>query len=180
MSAKDLLLAAVAHEGLTPVPIPEVQALDGKVYVRIMTAGERQLYAESALKARDAGSFIADYEIVAICACEADGTPMFHERQPDGRLNIRSEDVARLLNVDGRAIAAIAGAAMQASGLDAGAAERAKKNSESPPNDASSSDSPPDSGEVSENSSTLSTRPNSSNGTSSTSKSRGAMTSTPG
>lgn len=176
MSAKDLLLSAVAHEGLIPVGIPEVPTLDGKVYVRIMTAGERQLYAESALRARNAGVFISDYEIVAICACEEDGTPMFHERQADGRLKVRSEDVAKLLNVDGRAVAAIARTAMEASGLDAGAPERAKKNSSSPPSDDSSSDSPPGSEEASENSSPPSMRASSSNGTSSTSKSRGATT----
>lgn len=176
MSAKDLLLSAVSHEGLKPVPIPEVPALDGKVYVRIMTAAERQLYAESALGARDAGTFIADYEIVAICACEADGAPMFHERQPDGRLKVRAEDVSRLLNVDGRAVAAIARAAMEASGLDAGASDRAKKNSSVPQSEDSSSDSPSDSAEASGNSSPLSTRASLSNGTSSTSKSRGATT----
>jgi hypothetical protein len=176
MSAKDLLLSAVTHEGLTPVEIPEIPALDGKVYVRIMTSAERQLYAESALKARDAGTFIADYEIVAICACEADGTPMFHERQPDGRLNVRAEDVAKLLNVDGRAVAAIARKAMEASGLDAGAPERTKKNSLSPLNDDSSSDSPDISNEASGNSLPPSMRANSSNGMSSTSKSRGATT----
>jgi hypothetical protein len=141
MSGRDLLLAAVSTASVTPVPIPELPALDGNIFVRVMTAGERQLYAETAVKAQQSGVFVSDFEIVAVCACEADGTPMFHTREANGRLHINSDAIARLVNVDGRAIAAIARKALEVSGLDLGAADRAKKDSASSQSDASSSDS---------------------------------------
>lgn len=137
MSAKDLLLEAVSFEGITPVEIKEVPKLDGKIYVRVMTAGERQLYAEAAVQAQAAGSFVSDYEIVAICACEADGTPMFHQRV-DGRIKINSEDVAKLVNVNGVAVAAIARKALEISGMLPDSGEKAKKDSASSQTDASS------------------------------------------
>lgn len=150
MSAKDLLLAAVGYKNVTPVSIPVLPELDGKICVRVMTAGERQLYAETQIKASQSGVFISDFEIVALCACEADGTPMFHTREESGRLSIKSEDVARLVNVDGRAISAIAKKALEVSGLELEALNKAKKDSASSQSDASSSDSPPSTDEASE------------------------------
>lgn len=141
MSAKDLLLAAVATQDLTPVPIPQVPHLDGKIYVRVLNAGERHLYGAVAIDARSENQFISDYEIVAICACEPDGTPMFHSRDDGGRITINPEDVDRLRLVDGRAIHAIAKKAIEVSGMDTGAAEDAKKNSATTPTSESSSDS---------------------------------------
>lgn len=142
MSAKDLLLAAVAYESVTPVTIAEVPKLDGKVFVRVLTAGERQLFVEAQIQAREQGSMVSDYEVAAICACEADGTPMFHSRQSDGHLKISSEDLAKLVNVDGRAVHAIARKGLEVSGLTVGSDEEAKKNSPATLNGASSSDSP--------------------------------------
>jgi hypothetical protein len=153
MTGKDLLLeAASSPENITAVPIPEIPRLDGKIFVRVLTAGERHLYAEAGIKAQTSGGFISDYEIVAISACESDGTPMFHKRDAEGRLKVNSEDIAKLINVDGRAISAIAKKALEVSGLDFGATDRAKKDSASGPSDASSSDSPPSSDEASKNS----------------------------
>lgn len=142
MSGKDLLLAAAAFDNVTPVAIPEVPKLDGKIFVRVLTAGERQLFVEAQLQAREQGTLISDYEIVAICACEADGTPMFHNREANGQLKIRTEDLAKLVNVDGRAVAAIAVKGLEVSGITAKADEEAKKNSSVLLNGASSSDSP--------------------------------------
>lgn len=139
MSGKDLLLSAVAHQNLTPVPIPEVPALDGKIFVRVMNAGERHLYFSVALDARGQGQMISDYEVVAICACEADGTPMFHTRDKDGRISIDADDVNRLRQVDGRAIHAIAEKALDVSGMKLEATADAKKNSQTTPSDDSSS-----------------------------------------
>lgn len=141
MSAKDRLLAAVAFSKVTPVAIPEVPELDGLVYVRVLTAGERQLYGEVAVQAREAGGFISDYEIAAICACESDGKPMFHTRDADGRLDISKDDLAKLVNVDGRAVSAIAAKALEVSGLTDKAEEAVKKSSAASLNGASSSDS---------------------------------------
>jgi len=142
MSARDLLLAACAYNKITPVPIPEIPELDGKIFVRVLTAGERQLWGEIGVQAREAGSFISDYEIVAICACEADGAPMFHSRDDNGRLIIRSDDMKELVKVDGRAVSAIAAKALEVSGLTQASDEEAKKNSSASLNGASSSDSP--------------------------------------
>lgn len=141
MSAKDLLLAAVAFDSITPVDIPEVPKLDKKIFVRVLTAGERQLFVEAQIQAREQGTMISEYEITAICACEADGKPLFHVRQPDGHLKINTEDLANLVNVDGRAVSAIARKGLEVSGLSAGAEEAAKKNSTALLNGASSSDS---------------------------------------
>jgi len=141
MTAKDLLLAAVSFENVTPVSIPEIPKLDGQICVRVLTAGERQLFAETAGKAQVSGAIVSDFEIVAICACFADGTPMFHTREANGRLKVNADDIAKLVNVDGRAIAAIARKALEVSGLDLGAVDRAKKDSASDPSGASSSDS---------------------------------------
>lgn len=161
MSAKDLLLATVVtQECLQPVALPEFPALDGKVFVRVLTAGERQLWSQTALQARDAGGFISDYELVAIAACEADGTPMFHRRQADGRIRIDSADIAKLLEVNGKVTAAIARKAMEVSGLDSGASERAKKDSATDLNGDSSSDSQLSSVAASNGSSETSTLPN--------------------
>ena len=46
--------------------IPALPELDGQIYVRVMTAGERQLYAETAIKASQSGVFVSDFEIVAV------------------------------------------------------------------------------------------------------------------
>lgn len=141
MSAKDLLLEAVAFGDVTPVPIPDVPKLDGKIFVRVLTAGERQLFVEAQLQAREQGTLISDYEITAICACEADGSPMFHSREANGQLKILKDDLARLVNVDGRAVSAIAAKGLEVSGLTPKAEEAAKKNSSPLLNGASSSDS---------------------------------------
>ena len=139
MAGKDLLLAAVATQNLTPVPIPQIPELDGKIFVRVLNAGERHLYGAVAIDASKEGQFISDYEIVAISACEADGTPMFHSRDEGGRITIHAEDVNRLRLVDGRAIHAIAEKALEVSGMDFGAAAAAKKNSLTTPTSDSSS-----------------------------------------
>jgi len=128
-AAKDLLLAALATDDLSAVSIPALPALDGKIFVRVLNAGERHLYGSVALDAKEQGQIISDYEVVAICACEQDGTPMFHTRDDAGRITISSEEVDRLRAVDGRAIYAIAAKAMEVSGLMPGAREAAKKNS---------------------------------------------------
>jgi hypothetical protein len=150
MSAKDLLLAAVAYKNVTPVEIPALPELDGKIYVRVMTAGERQLYAETAIKASQSGVFVSDFEIVAVCAVDSEGKPLFHTREENGRLHINSEEIAKLVNVDGRAIAAIAKKALEVSGLELGALDKAKKDSASSQSDASSSGSESRTDEASE------------------------------
>jgi hypothetical protein len=140
MGAKDLLLDAIAtNENLTPVPIPEIPRLDGKIYVRVMNAGERHLFGAVAIDARKDNQFISDYETVAICACEADGTPMFHAKDDTGRITINAEDVNRLRLVDGRAIHAIAKMAWKVSGMEFGSDDAAKKNSVTTPTSESSS-----------------------------------------
>ena len=131
MSSKDLLLSAIAHKELTPVSIPELPELDGKIYVRVLNAGERHLYGSTMIDAKNSGQVISDYEIAAICACEPDGTPMFHKRDADGRIIINSEEVNKLRLVDGRAIHAIALKAIEVSGMAASSKDEAKKNSES-------------------------------------------------
>jgi len=145
MSAKDLLLDAVAYDGLTPVDMPFLPALDKKVFVRVLNAGERHLYAITALSARTEGQVISDYEIAAMSACEADGTPMFHKRDASGRISIDGESINKLRLVDGRAIHAIALKAVEVSGLDIDAKADAKKNSSSTRSDESSSGLPSDS-----------------------------------
>lgn len=158
MPARDLLLAAVAHQALTPVELSaDVLAdhpqLNGKIFfVRVLNAGERHLYGSVALDARAEGQVIADYEVVAICACEEDGTPMFHKRDANGRITINTEDVERLRAVDGRIVHAIALKAIEVSGMDTGAKDAAKKDSPSGQSDASSSGSPSSSDAPSANS----------------------------
>ncbi len=139
MAAKDLLLAAIGRKNVTPVEIPDVPELDGKIFVRVLTAAERHLYGAVAGDARKVGQLISDYEIVAVCACEEDGTPMFHTKDAEGRIAIKAEEVAKLMDVDGRAIHAIAMKAFEVSGLDVTAKEVAKKNSETAQTDESSS-----------------------------------------
>lgn len=140
MSGKDLLLSALVTSKVTPVEIKEIPELDGKIFVRVLTAGERHLYGSVAEDARKEGGSISDYEIVAICACEADGTPMFHTRDEDGRINLSSDDVAKLRDIDGRAVHAIALKALSVSGMLVGAKELVKKNSSTIQSDESSSD----------------------------------------
>lgn len=117
MSAKDLLLSAIVQKNVTPVPIPEIPELDGKIFVRVLSAAERHLYISVQMDAKEDGQRMADYEIVAICACEEDGTPIFHTRDDQGRITLSNEDVKRLRDVDGRAVVAIANKALEVSGL---------------------------------------------------------------
>jgi hypothetical protein len=152
MSGRELLLEAVAHQEITPVSLPDHPKVDGKIFVRVLNAGERHLFGSVSAEAKDAGG-ISDYEIVAICACEADGTPMFHSRDDAGRITINTEDVNRLREVDGRITHAVALKALDMSGLLAGAKTAAKKGLPSDPSDASSSGSPSSSDAPSENSS---------------------------
>lgn len=130
-SVKDALLSACALQNLTPVPLPGFPALDGKVFVRVLSAGERHLYAAVALDARNSGQVISDYEIAAICACEEDGSPMFHKKDAQGRISIDNAEVDRLRQVDGRIIHQIAATALDVSGLTEGAKDVAKKDSPS-------------------------------------------------
>lgn len=140
MSAKDLLLSAIVQKNVTPVPIPELPDLDGKIYVRVLTAGERHLYGATALHAKASSEFISDYEITAICACDESGRPLFHSVDSDGRISLNTEDVNKLRHVDGRAVYAIAMKAIEVSGL--GGTESAKKDSSPTPSDDSSFGSP--------------------------------------
>jgi hypothetical protein len=139
MSAKDLLLAACARASITPVPLPDFPKLDGQIFVRVLNAGERHLYGSVASDARMSGYVISDYEIAAICACEADGTPMFHKKDEQGRISIEADEVNRLRQVDGRVIHAIAKLAIDVSGMTEGSKAAAKKDSPSEPTTASSS-----------------------------------------
>lgn len=139
MPAKDLLLAACARTRITPVPLPDFPELDGQIFVRVLNAGERHLYGSVAMDARNTGQTISDYEIAAICACEADGTPMFHKKDEQGRISIDAEEVNRLRQVDGRVIHEIAKLAIDVSGMTDGAKAAAKKDSPSEPTTDSSS-----------------------------------------
>lgn len=152
MSARDLLLEAIADQDLTAVELPEFPKLNGKIFVRVLNAGERHLFGSVAVDAKGAGG-IADYEVVAICACEEDGTPMFHKRDDEGRISINTEDVNRLRKVNGKVVHAIAVKAIEVSGLDLGAKTAAKKDLPTDPSAASSSGSPSNSDAPSENSS---------------------------
>lgn len=140
MGAKDLLLSAVVQKNVTPVPIPEIPELDGQIYVRVLSSAERHLYSSTGLHARSVGEQIADYEIVAICACDEEGKPLFHSRDSNGRIEINAQDVNRLREVDGRAIYAIAVKALEVSGLVG--PDAAKKDLPEIPSDDSSSVSP--------------------------------------
>lgn len=130
MGAKELLLSAVARSNIVPVPIPAVPMVDGQIYVRVMSAGERYLFSTTAQHAKTDGESISDYEIVAICACDEKGSPLFHSIDSEGRIKVNSEDLRKLREVDGRAIFAIAAKALEVSGLGPTASEDAKKNSE--------------------------------------------------
>jgi hypothetical protein len=125
--------------------------LKDQIFVRVLNAGERHLFGSVSADAKDAGG-ISDYEIVAICACEADGSPMFHSRDEAGRITISTEDVGRLVKVDGRVTHAVALKALDVSGLLTGATTAAKKGLPSGPSDASSSGSPSSSDAPSANS----------------------------
>lgn len=139
MPAKDLLLAACARTRITAVPLPDFPELDGQIFVRVLNAGERHLYGSVAMDARNTGQVISDYEIAAICACEADGTPMFHKKDDQGRISIDAEEVNRLRQVDGRVIHEIAKLAIDVSGMTEGSKATAKKDSPSEPTTDSSS-----------------------------------------
>jgi hypothetical protein len=139
MPAKDILLAACAKTRITPVPLPDFPQLDGQIFVRVLNAGERHLYGSVAMDARTTGQVISDYEIAAICACESDGTPMFHKKDDQGRISIDAAEVNRLREVDGRIIHEIARLAIEVSGMADGAKDAAKKDSPSDPTTDSSS-----------------------------------------
>jgi hypothetical protein len=116
MGVRDLLLAAVEYQNITPVAIPHDPKLDGKVYVRVMTAGERAMFADIASAAQKDGRTINDYELVALCACESDGKPIFYTIDGD-RIFFEDGLHAQLLKIDGRTVSAIARAALEVSGI---------------------------------------------------------------
>lgn len=143
-TARDALLSACTRRNLTPVKLPEDLAkefpeLDNIIFVRVLDAGERHLYSSVSLDARSNGGSISDYEVAAICACEADGTPMFHRKDDAGRISIEAAEIEKLRRVDGRVIYEIAKLALDVSGMTVAAKAAAKKDSPSEPTTDSSS-----------------------------------------
>lgn len=140
MSAKDLLLSAVTKKTTTPVEFPDRPDLDGKIFVRVLSAAEKHLYTSVQLDANSEGGRISEYEIVAICACEEDGTPLFHKRDESGRIVISEEEVRKLSDVDCVVVQAIYAKALSVSGiLDRDQLQALKKSFEAIRSDDSSS-----------------------------------------
>jgi hypothetical protein len=106
----------------------EVPALGGTVFVRAMTAGEKDAFeqANARAKGRDVRARLA-----ACCTCDAAGHLLFGPA-----------DVAALTRLPGHALDAIGQAAMRLNRLGGDAVRELEKNSDAGPPDGSSSGSP--------------------------------------
>jgi|SRR5215831_13025656 len=126
MGLRDDILAAEDRLRL-PVPTPEWPAADGKLYVRTISALERERFSEAYRGNGDGRVRNVMARFCVLCLCDGDGRAVFTEA-----------DAEELGRKAGHVVDRIFSAAQKLNGIGAAAAEEALKNSASGPGAASS------------------------------------------
>jgi hypothetical protein len=108
-----------------PVPTPEWPQVDGQMFVRVLTAEERRLWADQATD--DEGRARANYmvSLVVACACDREGAPAFS-----------AAEMAWLGGRNGNAVKRMYDHAARVNCMTREAAEAVEKNSEAGPTSA--------------------------------------------
>lgn len=126
----------IFKQSALPVELVAVPEWGGAVYVRTLTAGERDAYESSCVKVGKGGKvepslLNARGRLAALAICDEKGSRLFDD-----------DDANELGRKNARALDRVCEVAKRLSGMGEDSTEQAEKNSESAPSGGSSSDSP--------------------------------------
>lgn len=108
------LLKATISSTLSKASVRQLEVHGVTVYVRGLTGGERVQLQQLAAIASNGGEPLADYKIVALGLCDAEGTRLF-------------DDPSEVAILDGAVLAQLAKAILEQSGLSETAVADAEK-----------------------------------------------------
>lgn len=130
MTVADLRAALLAADDITvvPVPTPEWPAIDGQVYVRLLSAGGRWTYLRGVRPVIEAGEALAEdgmvresgLRLAAATLCDATGALLFPDVTPD--------EMAALAAKAPKPVQRAIDASAALNGFDGKAVDDAKKN----------------------------------------------------